>query len=633
MLKSRLLMQPPIMLRLVMSGVLACSFGANGLRADDGNKVDAPKVELKPLIELKPAGAPPANPLPGIARPPTEFVPSVAVPSPEIPRATLPTLPPKLSTESVPLIDLRPKADLVPAPAPRLTEPAANLLDAAKSPDAPKAEPAPGGVPSVPLVNPLNPDVPLTGVPAVSARARVLLDVDASGQARITVDGREFGALESLLGAQTSATAGEVMFSYGDARAVNVSSRTREVLVEATGLPGWVARIAPNNSAAVRFNPAKTCVDLLTPANNTESVVMRLPDASMAEMGADSSARFDLFRDQSYYVSGSGTVKAQSSEGQTIMLWHQAPLAATTIQARTLERSISEAPRPPLAGGPLPASTDAAGQPRLARLIPTTDVLIAGSFAGGLNLRVGDRTVELNAAKASETVTLPNGSAIEFTMDGANEVLAWRVNKGYFTLRMDGEAFRLWRAVALTDQSGALRWDKSLLPHTIVLKNTTPASPVSANSIMLVDLAKDVPPYNRYFDSPQPGFYASLKPDATFSYSPSETRADENGNKNLRVGASAPNGGVNIYRVFPNIASVVPGSTDAMYNKELLLGTDCFCMEAAPGVGAKTRDLAAVPRGAQVVPGLNPSIPPFSLPPGKFTTPAKFALPPATLGP
>ena len=35
MLKSRLLMQPPIMLRLVMSGVLACSFSANGLRADD----------------------------------------------------------------------------------------------------------------------------------------------------------------------------------------------------------------------------------------------------------------------------------------------------------------------------------------------------------------------------------------------------------------------------------------------------------------------------------------------------------------------------------------------------------------------------------------------------------------------
>ena len=200
------------------------------------------------------------------------------------------------------------------------------------------------------------------------------------------------------------------------------------------------------------------------------------------------------------------------------------------------------------------------------------------------------------------------------------------MEKGYFTLRLDGEAFRLWRANALTDESGTLRWDKSVFPHTLVLKNTTPATPNGANNMILVDLAKDVPPYSRYFDSPQPGFYASVKPGATFSYSPSETRPDAGGNKNMRVGASAPDGGVNIYRVFPNIASVVPGSTDAIYNKELLVGTDCFCMEAAPGVGASAKGTPADSSTKKIARGdlpgfgsLTPTTPTFSLPPATLS--------------
>ena len=277
MLKSSLLMQPPIMLRLVMSGVLACSFSANGLRADDGNKVDPTKVELKPLIELKPAGAPAANPLPGVARPPTEFMPSVAVPSPEISRPTLP-LPPRLTTAPVPLIDLRPKLDLAPPAVPKLPELAPNPLEAVKPVDAPKPEPLPEGLPPVTPLNSLNPDVPVAVVPELSRRARVVLDVETTGQTHVTLDGKAIGHMSRLLGGQREASASEVIFSQLDERTVNISSRTREVIVETSNIPGLAAAIRPNTSAAFRIMRTKNYVDVLTPATLTESVVVRLPD-------------------------------------------------------------------------------------------------------------------------------------------------------------------------------------------------------------------------------------------------------------------------------------------------------------------------------------------------------------------
>ena len=625
MFNSSLLMQPPIMLRFVMSGVVACSLGAHSLRADDGTKVDAPKIELKPLIELKPAGASATNPLPGVSRPPTEFVPSVAVPSPEISRPTLPLLP-KLTTEPVPLIDLRPKADLVQPVAPKLPELPTNPLDAAKPIDTPKPEVlpvAPVALPTTPLppLNPLNPDVPATAAPGLTSRARVVLDVEPSGQTRVTVDGRELGSLQTLLGAERQASANDVTFAQKDARTVSISSRTREVIVEIAALPNWAARITANNSASFRVVPEKNYIDVLTPANLTESVIVRLPDGGAAELGADSAVRFDHLADKSYHVSGLGTVKAQTAEGQTVMLSHQHSLTSPTVLPHTLARTITESPRQPLPGGTQMATRDLAGNLLAAKVSPATEVAISGAFASGVNVRIGDRTVELTAAKPSEVVTLPNGSAIEFTVDSSREILTWRVHKGYFALTMDpaaSHAFRLWRAYGLTDQSGTLQWDKTLLPHTLVLKNTTPGGPLHANSVIMVDLAKEVPPYNRYFDSAQAGFYAAVKPSATFSYSPSQTPTDELGNYNLRVGASAPEGGVNIFRVIPGEEGNARGTSEGGYNKEFLIGTDCFCMEAKIVGSASRGVLAPGGGGTPNSPFLSQVPSSFSLPPGKL---------------
>lgn len=542
---ARPIMHPPILSRMVLTGLVAWSLGIGVVRGDDGTKVD-----LKPLIDLKPATPtepksapvlpPPLDSAPVVpatpAVPAVPFTPSVAIPAPPVPRPTfepLPgTTPPRLSTEPIPLLDVRPKVDAAPL-------------------DAPKTE-----AKVEPLIS-LNPDVTGTAGETLTSRATVLFDTQLAGPTRISIDGRPLGELQRLLGERPQAvvTAYGVQLSHTDDRAVTISSRTREVLVQTTGIPGWAAQVAANNQATFRFNAAKTYADVMTPGSNNKPVLIRFPDAGMAELDADSGCRVDCFKDQTYYVSGYGRVKAQTPDGQFVMLSHQAPLTATQVQSQSLERSIGEAPRPPLPGGaPMPPISEVAGKMERVPSTPITEVLISGTFATGLSVAVGERTVELNAAKPSDSVTLANGSAIEFTLDQAGPALAWRVSKGYFHLRLAGENFGLWRAYALTEQSGTLRWDRSTSPPTLELKNTTPASPRSANNVIMVDLAKDVPPYNRYFDAPQSGFYASVNPNSTFSYSPSDGPADETGNRKFRVGASAPVGGVNLYRVLAGIA-------------------------------------------------------------------------------
>jgi hypothetical protein len=439
-----------------------------------------------------------------------------------------------------------------------------------------------------PKLNVTNPDVPTPAAESLPARAEVEFNLDQPSQPRISIDGNDLGAINRLLTEGSIVSTRGLDLSLAEGNAVSLSSKTREIIVKANTMPGWATRISPRNQAALRFHKEKTLVDVLTASKNTESVIMRFPDAGMAEMDLESAARFDYFKDQSYYVSGFGRVKAQSADGQVVFLSHQLPMSAPTPQVGTTERSITEAPRPPLVGGPLPPMTGAATA-QLGRIDPTTDVLISGTLEESLSIKVADRTIELNAARPTESVTLPNGSSIEFTLNTAAKQLAWRVAKGYFTLGMDGEAFRLWRAIALTDQSATMQWSKMQIPPTIELKNTTPASPMGSHNIIMVDLAKGVPPYNRYFDAPQPGFYAKLKPNATFSYSPSQVTMEGASGLKHRVGASAPEGGVNIFRVFPGIASVAPEINEATFNKELLIGTECFCVEAPAGVGSTAR--------------------------------------------
>ena len=607
---ARPIMHPPILFRMVLTGLVAWSLGFGVVRGDDGTKVDAPKVDLKPLIELQPSvpsepKSVPALPPPLDSAPAAPFVPSVAIPAPPAPRPALEPLPgtatPRLAVEPIPLLDVRPKVDTAPL-------------------DAPKTE-----AKVEPLI-PLNPDVTGSTGETLTSRAKVLFDTELPGQTRISIDGRPLGELQSLFGerAQAVVTAYGVALSYAEDKAVNISSKTRDVLVEVTGLPGWAAQISANNQAAFRFNAANSYADVLTPGSNNKPVFIRFPDAGMAELDADSGCRVDYFKDQTYYVSGYGRVKAQTADGQFVFLSHQAPLSSTQVQSQTMERSIGEAPRPPLPGGPMAPVSVAAGKSERVLLTPITEVLISGTFATGLSVAVGDRTVELNAGKTSDAVILPNGSAIEFTLDQAAAALAWRVSKGYFRLRLEGEAFRLWRANALTEQSGTLRWDKLVYPPTLELKNTTASTPRSANNVIMVDLAKDVPPYSIYFDAPQSGFYATVNPNSTFSYSPSDGPADETGNRKFRIGASAPVGGVNLYRVLAGIA-------DAGYNKELLLGTDCFCVEAF-GRGSASRAVEKVARGADFSPPppTGPSPGTFTLLPTKSLTDPRFVPKPAT---
>ena len=208
-----------------------------------------------------------------------------------------------------------------------------------------------------------NPDVPTAAAEALPARAKVEFNLSQPGQTRISIDGNEVGTLQTLLNEGSVVSTRGVDISYADGSAVNLASKTREIVVEASYLPGWAARITPGDQAAFRFDAAKTTVDVLTTSKNKQSVIMRFPDAGMAELDVDSAARFDYFKDQSYYVSGFGRVKTQSADGQVVFLSHQLPMSAPSLQAGTIERSISEAPRPPMVGGPLPPIPPAISTP------------------------------------------------------------------------------------------------------------------------------------------------------------------------------------------------------------------------------------------------------------------------------
>lgn len=91
---ARPIMHPPILSRMVLTGLVAWSLGIGVVRGDDGTKVD-----LKPLIDLKPATPtepksapvlpPPLDSAPVVpatpAVPAVPFTPSVAIPAPPVP--------------------------------------------------------------------------------------------------------------------------------------------------------------------------------------------------------------------------------------------------------------------------------------------------------------------------------------------------------------------------------------------------------------------------------------------------------------------------------------------------------------------------------------------------------------------
>lgn len=309
-----------------------------------------------------------------------------------------------------------------------------------------------------------------------TGRAQVRLQAKADGAISVYVDGQP--ALTTGATSQPSQTQaiGGVAFSWSkDRQFLIIQGKEKEVVVEADSFKDWAAKVGTNDILEVRLDATKRVMDFIHPVENREPVVMRFGDGAKAALKPGSTARFDLFDDQSYYLSGQGRVE--------------------TVNADGLEKALNTQ-WPPMAGGQLVSTNDAGGKAHLQRITPITHISIAGTLRDAtpnavvstnqeLTILAGDRRISLRRGESREAV-MPNGSVIDFSFPPDAYRLDWRVRKGLFYITIQG--FECWQAVAITDQRGGYQWD--LGSRAIDVTNQTPTDEHPPNKSILCTLSR-----------------------------------------------------------------------------------------------------------------------------------------------
>ena len=221
----------------------------------------------------------------------------------------------------------------------------------------------------------------------------------------------------------------------------------RGMEIKVDGFPDWVVAVPTNNQCAFRVNEVQRLVDLTSPKENSTNLTVRFPDGGVAEMGSASFARYDVMDDTSYYFSGQGKVDATEADGVKKRL---SPLGY------------------PMMGGPLTEYTDDKGRRRWRRIIPPVAFGISGEIRRKISIATDSATITLEAGK-SAVLEMQNGAVVSFTHDPANGWLRWHVQKGYAHFHIP--EVRCWRAMALTDQDGAIQWNPDA--HAVDVHNST----------------------------------------------------------------------------------------------------------------------------------------------------------------
>ena len=220
-----------------------------------------------------------------------------------------------------------------------------------------------------------------------------------------------------------------------------------ETAVEVHGFPGWIASLPPHAQLLLCLRPDPHQLDLVVSDGSAASVRFQLPDGARAEARPGARLRFDQFRDESYTLSGRGSIDAENSDGAKVILSEN---------------------QPPLTGGPLVTRSDK-GQRHLERQVPTIEATISGVIGNSLSLQIGERKWTIQP-RGKLAVDLPNGSALSFQQDLAAYALRWQVAKG--DVRLSIEQIPGWKAIARSGDSGAMIWDGA--SRSIDLKNTGP---------------------------------------------------------------------------------------------------------------------------------------------------------------
>lgn len=209
---------------------------------------------------------------------------------------------------------------------------------------------------------------------------------------------------------------------------------------------GLSGELPASNEVACRFYKVRGIIDFSTPTNNSAQFALKLPDGGAAALTPGSTARLDVFQDNTYSLTGRGRVEASNGDGQKIIL------AAHSV---------------PLVGGPLRSVTDKAGI-RMQRASPLTPFRIGVWNQSVLSLNIAGKEVSLPASVTNE-ITLPNGSIARFSQEPKTGLFVWSVVKGDFEISV--EQVSGWKTAAVSGGSGEMHWD--LKTRMIDLRNAS----------------------------------------------------------------------------------------------------------------------------------------------------------------
>ncbi len=255
-----------------------------------------------------------------------------------------------------------------------------------------------------------------------------------------------------------------VQFKTDDERSFLTIGPAKQVLeIQINGFPEWVISVPTNNQIAIKINEVQRLIDLTTPKENSTNLTVRFPDGGQAEMWPTSFARYDVMDDTSYYFSGQGKVEATEADGVKKLL---SPLGY------------------PMMGGPLTEYTDDKGRRRWRRIIPPVAFGISGEIRRKLAIATDSGTITLEAGK-SAVLEMDNGALVSFLHDPANGWLKWHVQKGYVHFHIP--EIRCWRAMALTDQDGAIQWNPDA--HAVDVHNSTAMETHPPNRFVIAALS------------------------------------------------------------------------------------------------------------------------------------------------
>jgi len=295
-----------------------------------------------------------------------------------------------------------------------------------------------------------------------SLNVRLIAGSDGAVQAQI-----EGKAAIPLRDFQKGAVINGVLFSTDESgQWVTLSHPNQKIRLEADGFGGFSALLEASNQFAVRLDKKLSVIDMFTPSNNTAAVKLEFHDGGRAEMEGGSRARYDVFLDQSYYVSGRGKIH--------------------TVDADGLRRDLSEF-FPPMTGGPLRRVVDEKGAARWERLSPVRDVIIGGPAGGNLEIYVSTNKIWL-PGKEQKRVELPHGAVIDLIKNPFNRNLDWKIPKGYFRIWLAG--FDCWNAISFTEQHCSMVWD--VTQGAVDLSNYTPTNIYQPNLDPLVIIARRI---------------------------------------------------------------------------------------------------------------------------------------------